>query len=378
MARPRSLNLLVLNLAMDSGHPALGHSVVWVNELARRANHITVITMTRGEAEVAENVTVHSVGKELGRSEPRRLVEFYRLVRKTLAEQPVDACFSHMAPVFTALFAPVARRRGIPILMWHAHPAVTRTLRVAHSLADRAVTPTGASFSLPSDKLHTIGHGVDTGVFSPPATRPAEYDRTLLVVGRLSASKHLREILEAFALLGRDLRLALVGAALTERDVVYAEKLRRRAEELGIAERVAFEGAVPFSEIPRVYHRAGLYLNLSETALDKATLEAMASGCVPVSSNPSFAEVATAAGFESLVSSGEPQDVARSIAAVLDAPPAERERLRADLRGLVEREHSLTRLADRVLWHLTDLTAAEASTRRGRSERRMAPARSDR
>ena len=40
--------LLVLNLAMDAEHHALGHSVALTNALAERAEHVSVITMTAG------------------------------------------------------------------------------------------------------------------------------------------------------------------------------------------------------------------------------------------------------------------------------------------------------------------------------------------
>src|SRR3954451_5539339 len=136
---------------MDAAHSTLGHTTLWVNELARRCDHVSVITMFAGELAVDDNVTVHSLGKELGRSEPRRLVEFYRLVGRVLDERSIDACFAHMAPLFTVLFAPVARRRHIPVLLWFAHSSVTPTLRAAHAVADRCVTATSASFRLSSD-----------------------------------------------------------------------------------------------------------------------------------------------------------------------------------------------------------------------------------
>jgi hypothetical protein len=94
------VNLLLFNLGLDAAHPVLGHTTPWTNELARRCEHVSVITMFVGEVTVEPNVTVYSLGKELGRSEPRRLLEFYRLVHRALGERSIDACFAHMAPLF--------------------------------------------------------------------------------------------------------------------------------------------------------------------------------------------------------------------------------------------------------------------------------------
>src|SRR5215211_4761359 len=107
------MNVLVFNLGMDAAHSALGHTTVWTRELARRCDHVSVITMFTGQLAVEDNVTVYSLGKDLGHSEPRRLFEFYRLVREVLRRRRIDACFMHMAPLFTVLFAPAARRHRI-------------------------------------------------------------------------------------------------------------------------------------------------------------------------------------------------------------------------------------------------------------------------
>ena len=159
------MNLLVLNLAMDSSHTALGFTTAWTNALARRCDHVSVITMLKGELAVDSNVTVHSLGKERGWSEPRRLVEFYRLVSRVVRERHIDACFAHMAPLFASLFAPVAKAKGIPVLLWYAHGALPLKVRIAHALADRCVTSTPSAFRLKSEKIFVIGQGIDTAAF---------------------------------------------------------------------------------------------------------------------------------------------------------------------------------------------------------------------
>jgi hypothetical protein len=63
---------------MDADHATLGHTTAWTNALARRADHLSVITMLAGRIAVEPNVTVYSLGKELGRSEPRRLLTYLR------------------------------------------------------------------------------------------------------------------------------------------------------------------------------------------------------------------------------------------------------------------------------------------------------------
>ena len=362
------MNLLLFNLRMDAGHTALGFTTAWTNALARRSQHVSVITMFKGEIAVEPNVAVHSVGKERGWSEPRRLLEFYRLVRQVLAKRRIDACFAHMAPEFASLFAPVAKVSRIPVLLWYAHGAVSPRVRLAHRLADRCVTSTPSGFRIPSDKLFVIGQGIDTEVFRPPTGRGDSYANTAISIGRLSRTKRLEEMLSALALLrnehGIDLRLELTGEPLTDADQEYERQLRREVESLQLSEAVAFCGAVPFREIPSRYHRGSLFLNLSENrSIDKAILESMASGCIPISRNESFRALATEHGLETLIAGPGPEGVANSLLAVLRLTESDRAALAKRLRAIVGADHSLGSLADKLIHHLTEL--AEAKGRRG-------------
>src|SRR5215217_951394 len=90
------MNLLVFNLATDADDPLLSFSSQWVNRLAARYERVDVITMRAGRLITAENVYVHSVGKEKGYSEARRAVEFYRTLSALRRARPYAACFAHM------------------------------------------------------------------------------------------------------------------------------------------------------------------------------------------------------------------------------------------------------------------------------------------
>jgi len=365
------VNLVVFNLAMDADHATLGHATAWTNALARRVDQVSVITMLVGRVAVEPNVTVYSLGKELGRSEPMRLLAYYRLVHRVLTERRIDACFAHMAPLFAALFAPVAKPRGIPTLLWFAHTSVTPTLRLAHALVDRCVTPTPGSFPLVSSKLAIVGHGIDTQVFRPPAERPPSYARTAVSVGRITPIKRIEEMLKALKILRRerelDLHLDLIGGPATNTDRGYEARLRRTAVELGVEELVAFRGPVRYDEVPDRYHAAGLALSLSGGAMDKAILEAMASGCVPISTNASFQALARQHGFDWLVPEPHAQGLAACILEALDRTGAGREAIVGRLRRIVMEEHSLNLLSDRIVAHLAELAAS--SRRRSRRAR---------
>ena len=95
---------------MDADHATLGHTTAWTNALARRADHVSVITMVAGRIAVEPNVTVYSLGKELGRSEPRRLLTYYRLVHTGFSP---SARSTHASPTWRRCSPPCLRLREL-------------------------------------------------------------------------------------------------------------------------------------------------------------------------------------------------------------------------------------------------------------------------
>ncbi|MGH8546817.1 MAG: glycosyltransferase, partial [Gammaproteobacteria bacterium] len=151
------MRLLLFNLATDADDPILGFATQWIRALAQRVEFIHVVTMRAGRIDVPPNVSVHSVGKDKGYSETRRAVEFYCLLYRITRSGPIDACFSHMMPLFTILAAPVLKPLRIPIVTWYAHPSATRILKLAHHCSDHMVTSIGTSYPYKHDKLLLIG-----------------------------------------------------------------------------------------------------------------------------------------------------------------------------------------------------------------------------
>jgi glycosyltransferase involved in cell wall biosynthesis len=353
------MNVLLFNLRTDTSDTALGFTTGWINELARHCDRITVVTMYAGEVRVASNVEVLSLGKEQGFSEPRRLLRFYRLMLDIVRKQKIDVAFAHMAPLFAALFAPIAKAKGIPLLLWYAHRSVPLTLRVAHRLVDECVSPTPESFRLKSSKVSFVGHGVDTAIFTPPPTTSNSYELTAVTVGRLTRIKNLHEIVEAVAHVrgrGFDLRLNIIGGPLTRNDIGYAHELRTLTERLGLSDAVTFNGPIPFAAIAEHYRCGGIFINLCESALDKAIIESMASGCIPICRNGAFGALAAAHGFPQLISGRGAEAVADRISIMLEMQVSEKQELRRRLRQVVAEHYSLDALAQTLAARLRRLS----------------------
>jgi D-inositol-3-phosphate glycosyltransferase len=161
-------------------------------------------------------------------------------------------------------------------------------------------------YSLPSSRLRLIPCGVDLNVFTPGDECERREARqmmspdgmpTLLFVGRLDPIKGIDLLLESVAQMRTQARLVVVGGNPQGGDP-EVERLRSRAAELGIGERVDFPGAVPHSELSTYYRGAeALVVTSRYESFGLVAVEALACGTPVVASR--------VGGLPSIIRDGE-------------------------------------------------------------------------
>ena len=356
--QPRINRLLLFNLATDADDVALGFAISWLAELAKHVAAIDVITMRVGRYALPEHVRVYSVGKEKGSSEPRRFLEFYRILFRLLRQYHYDGCFAHMMPLFAVMAAPFLRLKNIPIVLWYAHKSVTPTLRMALLFVNRVVTPSPESFRIASSKARVIGHGIDTQRFIPrPQSNEENRPFTVLTVGRLSKSKRVEILIGAIALFRRQypemaIALNIVGTAATKADEAYVARLHQQVAQRSLSDIVRFIGSVPFQDVVACYQAADGFISVSDTgSLDKAVLEAMSCG-LPILVPATYAGMLGAAFASTLLIAPEPAMICERLHCLVVLSCAERRRIGAQLREIVMRDHALATISERIFQEL--------------------------
>jgi glycosyltransferase involved in cell wall biosynthesis len=173
-------------------------------------------------------------------------------------------------------------------------PNVTRFVASSQAIADAWIAQRG----LDPRTVDVAHDGLDMSRFSPRQGRAA-YRATIgvpsdaflvVVAGRVDPSKNLEGLLDAFALLRRDLPgavLAIAGRPVNHRTreagEAYLAGLQRRASELGVADGVRWLG--PVADVPALLGAADASaLFAYEEALGRATFESLACGTPVVAS----------------------------------------------------------------------------------------------
>ncbi len=175
----------------------------------------------------------------------------------------------------------------------------------------------------PAEKVTVLRNGVDLDMFRPPASREAlraelglDAGPVLLSVGHLIERKGHHLVIEALPMLP-DCRLLIVGEG------VERETLQALVHQLGVADRVRWEGAQPHARLPRYYGAADiLVLASSREGWANVLLEAMACG-TPVITTPAWGSREAVSRPEAglVVDEATPTALATAIRRLLASPP---------------------------------------------------------
>ncbi len=329
------MKLLITTQAVDRDDPILGFFHRWIEEFAKHCEQVTVICLREGNYALPDNVHVYALGKggKIGRA-----FTFLRLSWSLRKEY--DRVLVHMNPEYVVLAGVLWRLSGKRVVLWYTHKSVTLKLRIATLFSSAVLSASKESFRLGTKKLHVLGHGIDMERFVCPAHTKGPELR-VLTAGRISKTKNVDLILDAVDILrvrGVPLLLTVAGAPGAGADAAYAEALYRRAGST-----VHFVGPKSQMEVAALLCQSDVFINLSDTgSLDKAVLEALASGVPTVSSNEAFKETLTPYG---LFVPTEKQAVAE---ALIRAQGADIGPLISDVRS----RHSLSALIPAILKEL--------------------------
>jgi glycosyltransferase involved in cell wall biosynthesis len=274
----------------------------------------------------------------------RRSIQFHayarRLSRIFVREAP-DAIFVHHEPYSIATFQSFLGARAVPRapigfysiqnMAKSYPPPFSWYERYVYRRADFALAGTDAVADVLKQKgyggpIDILPFGVGRYAGDEPPTRNATGELVVGYVGRLAKEKGIDTILEALATpSGRDKRALIVG------DGPERAALEQQTADLGLSDRVTWEGYVPHDRMAGVYGKMDLLAVPSRTVtgwkeqFGRVVIEALACG-VPVVTSDSgeLPELVARTGGGWVVPEGD----ATALASLLARVDAERAELR--------------------------------------------------
>jgi mannosyltransferase len=203
----------------------------------------------------------------------------------------------------------VLRALGWPLRLIFTSAAQRRHRRLTRFLIaqmDVVIAASAAAASYLEREAIIVEHGIDTQRFQPAADRELAFAASGLpghaaigCFGRVRAQKGTDVFIEAMCrLLPRfpDFTAIVVGAETADQRS-FAEGLKARVRDAGLAERIVFLGERPTEELPDWFRRILIYAFTSRTeGFGLTLLEAMASGAALVATRAGAAELTIVPG----------------------------------------------------------------------------------
>lgn len=346
------VNFVFICQAVDEDDPILATTISWITAFANhpQVEHVTVLSLRSGQYQLPRNVNVTAIQ---GNNPFHTLFRFYHTVLTAIRRRRADFFFIYQGGPYPFLLLPVKIGLKKRVYQWKALPYISPQTRFYARYCDTAVftsTPNAFPLSLP-EKLKIVGQGIDTKHFRVMPEIPKTGD--LVTVGRIAPVKKLEVILQVLALCaqryGQTYRLDIYGPT-SEQHAGYWNDLQTLVGTLNLSGQVALLGPVKHADLPAILNRYRALINCSETALDRAVIEAMACELPVLTTNLCAADILPQALKTRLfVAENHVAQIAHALHTLMSHSDEQLRKIGEDLRNVVVQEHSVERLIGKIM-----------------------------
>ncbi len=347
------MKLLIITRKVDVHDDRMGFFVDWINEFANNLSHLYVISMQDGGKEgLAKNIDIRFVGG----GKLKKYFTYKRLLNELVPN--VDGVFVHMMPLYANLAGPVTSKFDKKLLLWYMHRSVDKELLKTRRWVSGYVTASKKSFRMETDlPVHIVGHAIPTERLKISSHKSRINNANainILTIGRISPAKRLETIIKSIDFLANTYKLlpnlTIVGAPALDKDENYLNELKKLVKSLGLENVVEFVGPKQHKDIPGILNCADIFVNASDTgSLDKAVLEAMVAGVVPLTSNEAFKSLFSGDLDELMFPPGDSHALAQKISDIHGATDEQLRNIRVQLISMVERDHNLKNTIKKII-----------------------------
>jgi glycosyltransferase involved in cell wall biosynthesis len=344
------MTLLLFNYSMDKKYAPHAFTIDWVNEFSLHCDRVIVLTLRVGEIEVNKNVVVYDIGHNVNSNKLLLIIKFYSTLLFILLKYKINGVFSHMNQLFSALGGLPIRIMNKDLVTWYAHPSVTISLRIANMFSNKIVTSIYGAYPIKTNKLHIIGQGIDIDKFKQIKCAK---EKVILYVGRVSRSKKIETLVNAFKLIEKEkpeYKVYIYGDVIERDGSDYFKELISLVQDNNLTEKVLFFPAVNRDSLPKYYSSAEIFINLTPIGFgDKVAFEAMACQTPTLVANTGMIETLGKFKNQCLFEFSNDLDLAEKILYILNLPDLEKVEMGKYLRNKIVEIHNIKNIPYRVL-----------------------------
>lgn len=281
------MKILIITQKIDSKDPVLGFFHDWVDKLSYHFDKIEVMCLEKGVNLLPKNVTVHSLGREIGGNRFTYIMNFWKTLMSL--DGAYDKVFVHMNQEYVLMGGFYWLMKNKPIFFWRNHSKGNFLTNISIYFSSKVFCTSKDSYTAKFKKTVIMPAGINTQIFKIGDGSRKKY--SVCMVGRISPVKHIDvglEVIRELISSGVQVSLGIIGPVLDD-DKGYYEDLKRYVNRNNISSFVSFLPPVSPDKLSLVYNDYQICLNLTDTgSFDKTIVEASSCGVVPLVTNSSM------------------------------------------------------------------------------------------
>jgi glycosyltransferase involved in cell wall biosynthesis len=282
-------SIVIYNLEtnLDSFVLAAGHD--WIEEFSKKYKRVFVFSTKIGAVNLPENVQVNEIGGGNWANRCRGLIRLITSLTLIWKIRGNSVVFHHMSSRSLAILGLPIRIIGVPQAIWYAHSKADFALKFGIRFSNFAVSTSSSAFPIQnSRKLVATGHGINLKRF--PAMLENLPRNGTISIGRIARVKNLHVLLLAIRELPENLRkefepIRYIGPMGDDSN--YEKVLMGIARQSNLDFRI--EPPVDYKKIPSLMRSYRYCYSGTPKSVDKALLEALSVGLVPITQTHSTA-----------------------------------------------------------------------------------------
>ena len=350
--------LFNLETNLDSKVLAAAHD--WVDEFAKQAKTLFVVSTHVGRVNLPDNVSVLEIG---GGTLVARLIAIKRLVNllpTIWRTRHQSIVFHHMSPKTVLILGLPIRMMKIPQGLWYSHSKFSMQFRIARSIVNFIFTSMSGTAPGKSSKYRFIGHGISENRFNSKSSGWEKVEGNILFVGRVSPVKRIEELLKVVAIClpisnSSESCINIVGPFNSESS--YLKSLLVIAEQSKI--KIELIGPVSYFKIPEHFRNADFFYSGTPASVDKAVMEAGLSGCLILSTSQTTLELTGMHRAWTQILHEEPGNLQNQLSILSALHPKKKDDMRDIVRLISTSNSRLSQTIARIVAPLEELKSAD-------------------
>ncbi len=349
----QTINICFITQIYDDKDPYRSNVVEWIKKISlnSKVNNVHILTRYKSEHAFDNKCSISSIQS---RFKLIRLIKFYIEIFKQVSRNSI--IFIHMGGPYSVNLFLFKLFFNTKVYQWWAHPIIGLSTRLGFFLSvDKLFTCTESSFPIKSNKKVVIGHGVNIKRF-PLRNKSKSFKNSLVTASRLTYRKNIHKMINLIHFMHEnnmgDIFLTIYGSPLSYKDDLYEKYLNEIIKNTNLDKFIRILPAIEHSKLHSFYENHNLYLNFSETALDKSVLEAMSTGIPILSCNECLAEIIKDEKMIKLNTFNRNEDlavIAEKVKILINLDNLEFDKYKIKSHELIKSEHSIEKLTNTII-----------------------------